>query len=96
MINISDNMLLMIEPQSRIKEHAVNDAYTAKMEMLMKKAKHGPPYKGFHRCACGECSTNYDLKIGKYTTNSLAAHYLRYHRSEVPASEIEKLRKLFL
>ena len=96
MHDVSDNMLFMIEPESRLKEPAVNDAYTAKMEMLMKKAKHGPPYKGFHVCACGERSTNYNLSIGKYTTNSLAVHYLRYHRSEVPVSETEKLRKLFL
>jgi hypothetical protein len=96
MHDLSNNMLLMIEPQSRLKEPAVNDAYTAKMEMLMEKATHGPPYKGFHFCACGEHSTNYNFFIGNYTTNSLAAHYLRYHRSEVPASEIEKLRKLFL
>jgi len=96
MIDLSDTSLLMIEPTDRLKEPAVNDAYTAKMEMLLKKATEGPFYKGFHICACGERSTNYDLYIGKYTTNSLAVHYLRPHRSEVPASEIEKLRKLFL
>ena len=96
MIDLSDISLLMIEPTWPTKEEAVNDAYTAKMEMIMKKAKHGHPYKGMHICACGEVSTNYDLYIGKYTTNSLAVHYLQYHRSEVPASEIEKLRKLFL
>lgn len=96
MINLSDKYLLMIEPNDKVKELEVNDAYTAKMEMLIKKATEGPAYKGFHVCACGERSTNYDLKIGKYTANSLAAHYLRYHRSEVPASEIEKLRKLFV
>jgi hypothetical protein len=96
MIDLSENMLLMIEPQSKIKEEAINDAYTEKMKMLLKKAKKGPPFRGFHVCACGECSTNYDLNIGKYTTNSLAAHYLCYHRSEVPVSEIEKLKKLFL
>jgi len=65
MHDLSNNMLLMIEPQSRIKEPAVNDAYTAKMEMLMKKAKHGSPCKGFHQCACGECSTNYVLPKSK-------------------------------
>lgn len=96
MKDVSNQSLLMIEPTSRVKEPAVNDAYTAKMEMLLKKATKGPFYKGFHICACGERSSNCDFYIGKYTTNSLAAHYLRYHRSEVPASEIEKLRKLFL
>lgn len=96
MIDLSNESLLMIEPTSRLKEDAINDAYTAKMEMLLKKAKQGPFYKGIHICACGAASTNCDFYVGPYTTNSLAAHYLRYHRSEVPFCEIEKLRKLFL
>lgn len=94
MIDLSKNMLLMIEPQSKIKEEAINDAYTEKMERLLKHAKKGPPFRGFHVCACGENSSNYDLYVGGYKTNSLAAHYLRFHRKEVPISEIEKLKNL--
>lgn len=50
---------------------------------------------GLHQCRCGEHSHNHDYEIYKdFYTNSLAAHYLRYHRSEVSTEELEKVKKL--
>ena len=49
--------------------------------------------RGVHSCACHVNSANYDFELaeGMYT-NTLAAHYMLYHRSEVPAQEIEKVK----
>src|SRR5579871_3727792 len=54
---------------------------------------------GVHHCTgCKNTqihSHSYDIMIsGGYTTNTLAAHYLAYHREEVPTSEIEKLSSI--
>ncbi len=50
---------------------------------------------GIHTCICGEHSLSYDVEVyDGYYTNSLCYHYLRDHRSEVPAEELEKVRTL--
>jgi hypothetical protein len=50
---------------------------------------------GVHTCCCGKSSESCDYEIHTgYFTNSLAAHYLRWHRSEVPAEELNKVRSL--
>lgn len=94
MNNISKKYLLQIEPRSKKSKLPFNDALARKMESLLELATRGKLYKGWHTCACGERSTSYDLIVKGYITNSLAAHYLRWHRSEVPRSEIEKLRNI--
>lgn len=94
MHDTSKNCLLMIEPKSRKKERAVNDGLTKFVEALWKKSKEGKMYKGFHTCRCGEQSDNCDHKVGKYYTNSLCVHYIRDHRSEVPESEIKKIKEM--
>lgn len=92
MVDLSNKCLLMIEPKSNKREAVVEDDYTRKMRRLMKLAQNsGPRYKGFHQCACGECSDSSDYFIGRFMTNSLAVHYLRDHRSEVPESELKKI-----
>ena len=50
---------------------------------------------GHHTCKCGATSEGSDYKIaeGLYT-NSLGAHYVAFHRNDVPKSDIEKISKL--
>lgn len=51
---------------------------------------------GIHICACSVHSTNqtYNITIGdsEYTTNSLALHYIKNHRSEVPIATLDLIR----
>jgi hypothetical protein len=49
--------------------------------------------RGVHYCVCHAKSANFDFELadGMYT-NTLAVHYMLYHRSEVPAQEIEKVK----
>jgi len=51
---------------------------------------------GWHDCICGAKSASYDSEIvrGQLYTNSLAAHYVAYHRDEVPAEDLERIAKL--
>ena len=96
MHNTSSKYLLQIHPSCPKSSKPCNDELTAKMERLLEVAKRGKPYKGCHKCICGERSSNYDLFVAGYTTNSLAAHYLIYHRNGIPKSEIEKLNSILL
>lgn len=94
MYNISRKYLLQIEPKGGRSELPTIDALSIKMESLLSRATKGRGYKGTHKCICGKRSGNYDLSIGGYITNSLAVHYLQWHRNEVPRSEIIKLRNI--
>ena len=51
--------------------------------------------KGVHECICGAESDpcDYELEDG-FITNSLCVHYLAYHRSEIPQSELDKIINL--
>lgn len=94
---ISDSKhVLFIEPTQPASEEPIQDELTAKMRDAMSKATQSQyGYRGFHRCICGKTSDNKDyfLHTGQ-KTNSLAVHYLEYHRAEVPEAEIEKVRGL--
>jgi len=92
MHNTSNKYLLQIEPKSKRSALPTSDALSMKMELLLSQASKGRGYKGTHKCICGKRSENYDLSIEGYITNSLAVHYLLWHRDEVPRSEIIKLR----
>jgi len=92
MINLDEKHLLFIEPKSKVREPVVNDDTTRIAREVLKHAKEGPHYLGWHTCACGYQSDTCDLILPDGTaTNSLADHYLQYHRSEVPRAEIAKL-----
>lgn len=94
MHNTTDRYLFQIEPTKDKSEEPIIDDLTEKMEYLLQIADEGDHYRGFHICSCGEISGCCDLIIGGYITNSLATHYLKWHRLEVPESEIEKLRNI--
>lgn len=95
MIDISEKYFLMIEPNSSTKEIEINDELTKKVEEIMKTKKVVAMYRGFHICSCGQIGGNcdYEITIGKnkYITNILALHYIKFHRSEIPQSELKKL-----
>lgn len=50
---------------------------------------------GYHTCKCGANSTNTDYEItdGLYI-NSLAAHYVAFHRKDVYVEDLNKIAKL--
>jgi hypothetical protein len=96
MIIADNNHVLFIEPKQPAAEAPIQDELTAKMRELMIHAHPSDGhYFGFHQCVCGAKSDTRDwfLATGQ-KTNSLAVHYLEYHRREVPDSELEKIRML--
>lgn len=80
----------MIEPKGS-RERAVNDHYTSLARKAQKEARSRGLFKGVHTCVCGMRSDNKDWHVRGLVTNSLLLHYVRDHRSEVPASELAKL-----
>ena len=96
MIILDDVHLLMIEPQEP--PHApVDDVLTRDMQQLLDEVQNiqtDTRFRGWHTCVCGERSDNREWKLKNgIITNSLAVHYLRFHRPEVPVEEINKLRQ---
>jgi hypothetical protein len=105
LIDVSPDHLLFIEPQLPRSAEPVVDEYTRRMAGAMRSASAQAPYRGIHRCRCGEPSTNCDyvVRIAERVpgspwhgllTNSLAVHYLAFHRDEVPPGELAKVLTL--
>jgi len=92
---ISERGILYIEPSARTSDKPVIDELTRRMAAAYRLRTPGPGYRGFHICACGATSSNcdYTLSDGE-RTNSLCVHYLAFHRDEVSASQLEKVRQL--
>lgn len=95
MIIPDDYHVLFIEPKKAASKEPVQDKLSARMREAMKYARRSQPYFGVHQCVCGERSDAFDwlLHTGQ-KTNSLAVHYLEYHRKEVPRSELKKVKNL--
>jgi hypothetical protein len=94
MIKSSNKYILFIEPWKGAATEPVQDELSAKMREAMAHA--GRPnysYYGYHQCVCGAKSdaTDWILHTGQIT-NSLAVHYLEYHRDQVPLEELAKVR----
>ena len=95
MIKLDNNHLLMIEPRKDKAMEPINDNLADKMIILLYRAKKQYPTRGFHQCICGAISDNCEHVLPNgIITNSLAAHYLQWHRDEIPQSEIDKLLKI--
>lgn len=91
---IDPDSLLMIEPQGPCEE-PVLDELTDKIRVHWWLATHSDYYmKGVHITNCGARSDNRDHWINGILTNSLCLHYIMYHRSEVPESDLQKIREL--
>lgn len=55
----------------------------------------GVGFMGIHMCICGAKSTSNDYLIfGRYVTNSLCVHYLRYHRSECTEADLKTVHDI--
>ena len=87
--------LLFIEPRQPPTAPIVDDA-TMRMAAALRSAQRGEAsYRGCHFCSCGAQSDNTDHIVdGRFTTNSLAVHYLACHRAEVPGSELADVLSL--
>jgi len=56
---------------------------------------YGSAYRGVHRTACGESSSNVDFLLENgMITNSLAPFYLKWYRYSVPENDMIKIREL--
>lgn len=103
---IDQRGLLYIEPQQPPLTEPVVDELTLKMAAALNhridtgvyqggQFSRGGRTRGWHTCSCGACSGNVDYWLpGGEITNSLAVHYLAYHRHEVPPQQLERVRKL--
>ncbi len=92
---ITDQGILYIEPSDMASAEPVIDELTQKMTAAFRSATDGVVYRGVHQCRCGAVSSNREhvLPNGE-ETNSLCIHYLAFHRAEVPAFQLEKVRRL--
>jgi hypothetical protein len=105
---VTEKGLLFIEPKGSPTTEPCIDHYTRKVTAAIHACKEegvltlsGEFFpnvltKGFHVCGCGNAASgNHDYKLpGGLITNSLAMHYLAYHRDEVPESELVKIEGL--
>ncbi len=95
MVNLDDKHLLFIEPKARASEEPLQDELSRKLQMMLSHAVRGDCYRGVHHCSCGAQSNSCDWVLSNgLITNSLAVHYLEYHRAEVPEGEIQKINSL--
>jgi hypothetical protein len=95
--------LLYIEPQNPPSAEPLVDEYTRHMTGLLDAHENTGCYmsgrfyphdafRGWHTCSCGVWSTNVDYLLpGGLITNSLAVHYLAFHRDEVPTVMLERV-----
>lgn len=104
-VMITDAGLLFIEPQNPPSRQPVVDELTVKIVAARRQAKVGiflndkffpdMSSKGKHFCSCGAVSSSQDYLLpGGEVTNSLAGHYLAWHRGEVSQSQLERVGKL--
>jgi hypothetical protein len=89
---IDPDGLLMIEPLGP-REAPIEDRYTELARAAWAERVEGLRFRGAHCCACGAWSDNCAWRVRGLLTNSLLVHYVREHRSEVPAAELEKLER---
>ncbi|MBI3072650.1 MAG: hypothetical protein HYY84_11100 [Deltaproteobacteria bacterium] len=104
-MKVESRELLFIEPTQQKSAQPTLDEITRKMTAAYRKTIEGSlvngkiediMFMGWHECVCGAMSdnTNHVLPDSSMETNSLCIHYLAWHREEVPAREIEEVKKL--
>lgn len=98
MINNAHDHLLFIEPQ-HAPTSAVVDDYTRRVTAAWRTRVDGSArYRGTHSCTgqgCSATSGNGEHTVaGRFSTNSLAIHYVACHRSEIPTDELAKILTL--
>lgn len=90
---INPNGLLMIEPEgTHIPDEPLIDELTRRVMAALLKCSVVNAWMGKHQCVCGETSGSVDLIVaGGRMTNSLAVHYMAWHRADVPREELAKV-----
>lgn len=89
-----------MEQTAKILEKALESATQgySKYDNLADQGKftQSAGYRGFHRTACGERSTNRDyfIKDCELITNSLAPFYVRYYSKSIQPNDWEKINKV--
>jgi hypothetical protein len=97
---INSNGMLMVEPSAKVSAEPLIDSLTRKMCRAWRVRRIGPNrYKGVHFCSCGANSDNgqhfvTDGSGQERETNSLAIHYLAFHRPDLLEEELAKVRSL--
>src|ERR1044071_1217212 len=98
MIDLDTNHLLFIEPAGAPSAMPTVDEITRKFAGAWRGRKTSDyAYGGYHECTgegCDARSDPFDHWVDLLETNSLALHYLAFHRSEVPAGELAKIAAL--
>lgn len=91
---IKPDGLMMIEPLNKGRENPVIDKLTCQMTYALRKSHKDMGFSGSYTCVCGALNDRYHYFYDGALTNSLAVHYLAFHRDEVPESELEKVRAI--
>jgi len=95
MINLDDKNLMMIEPKDPNLKRVEDELTRASRKLVWEIQPSEHSFRGFHMCVCGARSNNRDhyIKFENiiFETNSLLVHYVEYHRSEIPETEMKKL-----
>lgn len=85
--------LLLFEPKGKPLALPILDSLTQRMITALRVADIIT--RSYRVCSCGAVSV-YDVKVNGKRTSYLAPHILAYHRSEVPAADLEVVRGLRL
>lgn len=87
--------IVMVHPSMSPSPRLRVDRFTLMMAMLLEVANPSAiTYREVFTCNCCHYGQALDLP-GGYLTNSMAAHYMGYHRDEVPAAELDKIEQAF-
>jgi hypothetical protein len=111
MIISTKNILLYIEPKSAPSAIPMTDELTLKLSYQMMNSKQtgvvnakgtfipGIKTMGVHKCTSKTCnneSLSYDILLPcGLATNTLALHYLMYHRNEVSPGDLKKISEMY-
>ncbi len=89
------NYLLFIHPKGPAVNTDDELLYTFNEIYQQKQRISDECTMGVHHCtSCGKPSENRDYVLpGGWITNTLAVHYLEWHRYEIPAYEMEKIQR---
>ena len=96
---IDPNGFLMIEPKD-LADRLMLDSITRKATALLRGATADADrvFMGHHECICGACSDCLDwfvtIQGRKRRTNSLAIHYVAWHRDEIPPDQLRDIETL--
>lgn len=91
-----DHRILYVEPTGKKVDSPIIDGLTKRMVTALRQSTvaRGIRYRGFHICSCGVTSSNYEHDLGNgFETNSLADHYLSFHRHELSSEQLAAAEK---